>query len=84
MIKKKPPNKFDDFNKIIIIIFYNPLLPSSLPMKYPITNPIRNIPLIRINLNISPDEIIISIPTHPISLKYHKYYFYNNIYQMRF
>ena len=65
----KPPNKFDDFNKIIIIFFfYNPLLPSSLPMKYPITNPIRNIPLIRININISPDEIIISIPTPPNNL----------------
>ena len=60
----KPPNKFDDFNKIIII-FYNPLLPSSLPMKYPITNPIRNIPLMSINLNISPDEIIISISIPP-------------------
>lgn len=60
----KPPNKFDDFNKIIII-FYNPFLPSYLPMKYPTTDPIRNIPLIRININISPDEIIISIPTPP-------------------
>ena len=60
----KPPNKFDDFIKIIII-FYNPFRPSYLPMKYPITTPIRNIPLMSINLNTSPYEIIISISISP-------------------
>ena len=67
MIKNETSKFLKVSNKIIIIFYINllPLLPSSLPMKYPITIPIRNIPEISIKLNISPDEIIISIINIP-------------------